>query len=451
MNWTFAIFAVTTVTTIGVVSSGAKADSPKSSKPAIKVPAKPTYATDVAKIINDRCVECHRPGEVGPFSLVKFEDAKKWSQMIAATTGSRRMPPWKAKEGYGSFKHENRLSETEIATLKVWADQGAPRGAKEKEPKPPTFSGGEWTLGKPDTIIEPERAYNLAPEGEDVYRNFVIPTNFAEPRFVRAIDVKPGNSKVVHHVIMFLDERGASDKLVAGTTDGQPGYIGQGGGVGFIPSGSLGGWAPGIRATYLNEGTAYRINPGTRLVMQVHYHKSGKPETDKTRVALYFAKEAPEREMKLNWLFNFAVNIPAGEKAYKMRKEYVYREDVTIHQTMPHMHLLGRDMKSWFELPDGTVKPLVHVDDWDFNWQLNYSLKEPLKLPKGTKQIVEATYDNSSDNPHNPNNPPKRVTWGEETNDEMFLMVTAYTFDSPSAAANSRRSRLQSLLQRVRR
>ena len=150
-------------------------------------------------------------------------------------------------------------------------------------------------------------------------------------------------------------------------------------------------------------------------------------------------------------IFNFGVNIPAGEKAYKLRKEYVYQDDVTIHQTMPHMHLLGRDMKSWFELPDGTIKPLVHVDDWDFNWQLNYALKEPLKLPKGTKQIVEAVYDNSSDNPHNPNNPPKRVTWGEETTDEMFLMVTAYTFDNPDATANTRRTRLQSLLQRLRR
>jgi hypothetical protein len=211
--------------------------------------------------------------------------------------------------------------------------------------------------------------------------------------------------------------------------DGQEGYETEGGGVDFLPSGSLGGWAPGLEPRRTPEGTAFRLEPGANFVLQVHYHKSGKEETDLTKVGLYLDKNAPTREMNLHWMFNFNVNIPPGKADHKLRREYTIPADVTVYGAMPHMHLLGRTMKSWYELPDGTTKPLVYIDDWDFNWQLMYSLKQPLKLPKGTKQIVEATYDNSSANPRNPNDPPKRVTWGEQTTDEMFLLISSYTVD----------------------
>lgn len=415
---------------LGTAAFGAIAFSAanRGETPPVKAPAKPTYAKDIAPILNSRCVECHRPGEVAPFSLVGYENAKKWAGMTAGVAEKGIMPPWKAAEGFGEFKDANRLTAIEIETLRNWHKRGAPRGDKKLEPATPTFSS-DWKLGKPDLIVGPAKPFKLEAEGADVYRNFVIKSTFAEPVWVKAIDVKPGNKKVVHHVIAFLDKGRAAAELEKRQNDGQEGYTSPGGGTGFTPSGALGGWAPGVRARHSPSGVAFKLDPGTTIVMQVHYHKSGKPEEDQTQLALYFAKEPVEREMGLHWTFNFNLNIPPGEKAHKMTRTYTYNQDETIYSVMPHMHLLGKSMKSWLELPDGTTKPLVHVDNWDFNWQLVYALKEPIKVPKGTKQVIEAVYDNSADNPNNPNSPPKAVHWGEETTDEMFLLITAFTRD----------------------
>jgi hypothetical protein len=215
--------------------------------------------------------------------------------------------------------------------------------------------------------------------------------------------------------------------LEAANKDGQEGYTGPAGGTGFMPSGSLGGWAPGTNARMAPTGVAFKIDPGEEIVLQVHYHKTGKQEEDLTKIGLYLAKEPIDKELYLNWIFNFGLNIPAGEKEYKSRRTVTWKEDVTLYASMPHMHFLGRKMKSWLEFPDGTIKPLIQVDDWDFNWQLTYAFKEPIKVPAGTKQIVEAVYDNSAENLRNPNTPPARVTFGEKTTDEMFLMIIPYT------------------------
>jgi len=408
--------------------------SPKVASKAAKV-RKITYAGDVAKILNDRCVTCHRPGEVAPFSLIGYENAKKWSHMTSHVTDNRLMPPWKAVKGYGEFRDENRLTDDEIATIKQWDSQGAPRGSKNAEPATPKFPSDEWTLGKPDIVLSPSKPFKLGPEGPDLYRNFVLHNDSTKPLWINASDVRPGNKKIVHHVITFLDKFHGSKKFLNESKDGQEGYTSDGGGVGFLPSGSLGGWAPGIRARYAPKGTAFLVEPGTDFVLQVHYHCSGKEEEDQTKVGLYLAKEPIEQEINLQWLFNFQVNITPGEKEYKLRREFTVPADVTMYSVMPHMHLLGKSMKAWLEFPDGTVKPLVHVDDWDFNWQLNYVFKDPIRVPKGTKEVVEAVYDNSADNPRNPNNPPKRVTWGEETTDEMFLMIATYTVDGQKVGA----------------
>lgn len=399
-------------------------DKPKET---LKVPAKPTYAEHVAPILNTKCVQCHRPGEVAPFSLIGYDNAKKWAAMTSVVTHSKQMPPWKAKAGYGEFADDAQLSPEQIEILKLWNDQGAPRGNKAKEPKPPTFNS-EWFLGKPDLVVSQKSPYSITPEGTDEYRNFVIPTNFKEPVWVKAMDVKPGNPRVVHHVIVFLDNNGQSEKLAAKTTDGREGYE-TFGGVGFVPNGSFGGWAPGLQARKLPEGKAFKLEPGARLVMQVHYNKSGKPETDQTKVGLYFSKEPVEQEVELAWLFNIFLKIPAGEKAHKQVYRQIIPADITVYSVMPHMHLLGKEMKAWVERPDKTVTPLIHVQNWDFNWQLNYLYKEPVKIPKGSKIIVEAIYDNSSDNPNNPSNPPKPVNVGERTTDEMQLLVASYTVD----------------------
>lgn len=386
---------------------------------------KATYASHTAKIINDHCIECHRPGEVAPFSLIGYENSKKWAPMIAQVAESRKMPPWKAVEGYGEFHDANRLTPLEIETLKQWNLDGAPRGDSKLEPKIPSFSS-EWTLGTPDVVLEPAGDFKVKADGNDVYRNFAIKTNFTETKWVRAMDVRPGNKRVVHHVIGFLDEQGRSLARETAQKDGQPGYSSFGG-VGFTPNGSLGGWAPGSRARFTPDGTAFELKPGTTIVLQVHYHPTGKPEVDRTKIGLYFAKERPKKPMQLAWLANIFFKIPPGEKAHFVRSSFVAPGDMTIYAAMPHMHLLGRSMKVEAELPTGEKIPIVYIDDWDFNWQMTYMLKQPVRIPRGTKIIVETVFDNSDSNPNQPNNPPKSVTCGEETTDEMLLLVLGIT------------------------
>lgn len=427
IDWKLGIVACGALSA-GWFLSQAPGAAPAASPTALAVPENPTYAEHIAPMLNDHCVECHRPGEVAPFSLVGYQEASKRAPMLAFITGARRMPPWKPVHGFGEFLDENRLTDVEIATLKKWAEAGAPRGDASKEPKPPTFSS-QWSLGDPDLILTTQRPFKLHSEGPDVYRNFVLKTSFKETRWVQAMDVRPGNTAIVHHVIAFVDAKGRSHELEKRTTDGQEGYT-TFGGPGFNPDSSFGGWAPGLRAKRTPARTGFRLEPGATVVMQVHYHPNGKPEADQTRLALYFAKEPVRQEMRLAWMANPLFSIPAGAKAHEVKLDYPIPADVTVHAVMPHMHLLGRTMKAEAVLPDRSVKPIVFIDDWDFNWQMNYTLKEPLKLPRGSRVRVVGTYDNSADNPNNPNDPPKPITWGEETTDEMFLFIAAYTVDS---------------------
>lgn len=426
-----AIFALSAVAICGFVKP--MLETPEGASDGAKAKA-PTYAEVVAPILNRSCVSCHHDGAVAPFSLVGYDNAKKWSANIASVTGKRIMPPWKAVPGYGEFLDDHQLSDGDISTLKEWHEKGAPRGDRKKEPAAPTFAS-EWVMGEPDLIVQPDKPYKLDAEGDDVYRNFVLKNTFDHPVWVSAIDVKPGNPKIVHHEITFIDSGTAAKRLEEANKDGQLGYTTSGGGAGFMPSGTLGGWAPGITPRSTPPGTAFLVKPGSTLVMQVHYHKNGKPEEDLTRLGLYFAKEPIKKEMKLDWVFNFGIQIPAGDKAHKETAQNSIDHDVTLYSAMPHMHLLGHSMKASVELPDGTTKPLVWVDNWDFNWQLSYAFKEPLKIPKGSKIHVEATYDNSADNPRNPHDPPKEVTWGEQTTDEMFLLIVSYTLDNQDLTA----------------
>jgi hypothetical protein len=386
---------------------------------------------DVAPILNEHCVSCHRPGDVGPFSLVGYDNAKKYSAMILSATSSKRMPPWKAVHGYGSFLDENVLSTDKLATLKKWNDAGAPKGKEKATSIPKALPKGEWALGKPSFTLTPKKAFKLGAEGDDVYRNFVFDLGNTEPVYVTAMDVLPGNKKVVHHVIAFLDAKGQSVRHEQRNTDGQEGYSTTGGGVGFMPSGALGGWAPGVRARHTAKGMAFVVNPGTKIVCQVHYHKSGKDELDQTRLGIYTTPEKPEKVSDIYWAANPMFKIPAGEKNHRVAWTETIPADATIYTVMPHMHLLGKSMKARIVTPEGKEIPLVFVDQWDFNWQLVYNLKDPLFVTKGTKLHIEAFYDNSTDNPHNPNQKPRAVTWGEQTTDEMALLVVGYAAGKP--------------------
>jgi hypothetical protein len=385
----------------------------------------------VAPIINEHCVSCHRPGDVGPFSLIGYENAKKYSSMISDSTEAKRMPPWKAVHGYGEFLDENVLTADKKELLKKWHEGGAKRGDKSKEPKPPKFPATEWILGKPDVILSSKKPYKLDSEGDDVYRNFVFDLGNTEPVYVTAMDVLPGNRKVVHHVIAFLDAQGQSVKREQRNTDGQEGYSTTGGGIGFMPSGALGGWAPGVRPRHTGQGMAFVVQPGTKIVAQVHYHKSGKSEVDQTKLGLYVTKEKPKQTADIYWAANPMFRIPAGAENHKVAWTETVPTDATIYTVMPHMHLLGKSMKAKVIMEDGKEIPLVFVDKWDFNWQLVYALKEPLFVKRGTKISVEAYYDNSTKNLNNPNATPKAVTWGEQTTDEMALLVVGYAAGKP--------------------
>lgn len=390
----------------------------------------PTYAHDVASILRAKCEGCHRPGEVAPFELQSYRQASAWSKDIKKYTQSRQMPPWKPADGYGNFadEHNINLNDGERATLARWADAGAPLGNPKQVPPPRKFASG-WKLGEPDLIITPERGYHLGADGDDVYRNFVVKTNVSEDRWVRAVEVHPGNRAIVHHVINYIDANGVSDRLEGKEKDGEPGYTSFGG-PGFVPTGFLGGWAPGNDPTVLPDGVGNKLPKNSRIVVQVHYHKNGKPESDRTQIGLYFCRKPVDKIAYPNLVLNFGFRIQPGETHHEAKATTTLSSDSHVLSVMPHMHLLGREMKLWATLPDGSEKPLVWIKDWDFNWQATYTLTKPLALPKGTKVHLLAYYDNSDKNPRNPNiKNPRSVTWGEQTTDEMCVAFLTYTKD----------------------
>lgn len=411
-----------------VVAAGATGDSGAKSAPA-KAPGKavkaPTYARDVASIIQTNCSSCHRPGEVAPFSLLSYEDSRKRAKQIAAVAKSRFMPPWKA-DSHGEFQDERRLTDDQIATLTAWAETGAPAGNMKDAPAPPKFGSG-WKLGEPDKIVGLPEPYKLEAEGRDVYRCFVIPSGADTDKYISALEVKPGNRAVVHHVIAYLDTSGMARKL--DEADPGPGYSTHGGGPGFIPSGFLGGWAPGNEPRRLPAGVGNALPKNSDIVLEVHYHKSGKPETDQTTVGLYYSREPISKRVRMLPVINPFLHIPAGASRHEVTAGMPVLQDITVLNVTPHMHLLGRDMKVVAARPDKSEKPIVNVPDWDFNWQITYVYKEPVKLPAGSRVSLTAHYDNSTNNPRNPNKTPRDVTWGEQTTDEMCIAFLGYTMD----------------------
>lgn len=398
-------------------------------KAVVKAPAKtsaPTWSRDIAPIMFNNCASCHRPGEVAPFPLLSYADAKKHARQIALVTQTRFMPPWKAVPGHGDFTDENRLSDAQLATIQKWVEAGAPEGDPKAAPSAPQFKPG-WQLGEPDAVLQAEEDFALAADGDDVYRCFVVPTSYSEDRYISAMEVRPGNRGVVHHVIAYIDTRGAARRR--DEADPGPGYTSFGG-PGFVPAGTLGGWAPGNAPHHLPAGTGILLPKGADVVLQVHYHKSGKAETDRTRVGVHFTEGPVDKRVRFLMVINPFLRIPAGDASHLVRAERTLPADITVLAVMPHMHLLGREMTVTAKLPEGDEKKMVKVEDWDFNWQMSYTFKEPLKLPKGSRIDVEARYDNSTNNPRNPSNPPRDVTWGEQTTDEMCIAFMPYTVDA---------------------
>lgn len=408
---------------------------------------KVTFSRDIAPIVNANCVACHRAGEVAPFPLTSYEEVAKHAKQIARVTGDRIMPPWKPEENYGHFCNERRLTEPEIALIGDWAKSGAPEGDKIDLPPLPQFSS-DWALGQPDLVVSMPKPFKIPAGGRDIYRCFVLPLDVPEDKYVTAVEFRPGAKSVVHHALFFLDNSGAARKLETANTDGQPGYRSFGG-PGIAPSGGLGGWAPGVVPNFLPDGIGQAVRRGANgvdLMLQVHYHPDGKEHMDQSRVALYFSKKPVGRIAVSIPLQTRDIDIPAGESHYVRTKSITLPADVTVIGMFPHMHLVGKQMKVTATLPSGEVEPLIWIKDWQFQWQDQYRFVDPIKLPRGTRVDVEAIYDNSANNPDNPNSPPKRVRHGEQTTDEMCICFAQILVPNAPGMTNLREKFRQQFL-----
>lgn len=419
----------------------------------------PTYHRDVAPILQGRCQDCHRPGQVAPFALLDYDHARRRASDLLLVAETGRMPPWPASAEYGGpFRDARTMTAEEVEVLRAWVDAGAPEGDPADAPPPREFPSSDWALGEPDLILTMLEPYELGAAGEDEFRVFVLPTDLPGDRWIRAVDFRPGNRRVVHHVIAATDNSGRAREL--DEADPAPGYSAVGGFGDGVPIRSfLPIWTPGCTPHPAPEGTGYFLPKGGDVLIQVHYHKSGKVERDATSIGLYFSQEPLEREVRTGFVFpevstlqalkarakligsdrrpslneflGEVLVIPPGEGDFEVRGSTregammgrPLRRDVLVTGVMPHMHWLGKDFTFDAVLPDETRVPLIRIDDWDFNWQGTYSFGEPVFLPAGSWLEVVAHFDNSADNPANPHDPPRTVRWGDGTNDEMCIGI----------------------------
>ncbi len=391
----------------------------------------PTFTRDIAPLVDQNCMTCHRPGEVGPFSLTSYAEVKRKARSILKAVDAGLMPPWPARS-HGEFLNERTLTAAQKQLLHDWVLAGAPEGAPADLPPAPQFTAG-WQLGPPDLEVAPAQAFTISADGDDVYECFILPTHESADRWVRAAELRPGNRKVVHHALLFIDTTGAARRLAAdaGSGDRYAAF----GGVGFAPQGGLGGWAPGITPIPLPTGVGYFLPKGADIVLQIHYHKDGKPESDLTRVGISFCRGPVDKRYRSIPLLYRALDIPAGDSHYAIERTFPRApRSITLLSVTPHMHWLGRQMKVSVQFPDGTRRTLVDVPNWDFNWQTIYRYRVPVEIPRGSLFTLEASYDNSTGNPRNPNRIPKEVRWGEQTTDEMCLAFLGYTLDSEHLA-----------------
>lgn len=371
-------------------------------------PVVPVFTRDIAPIFYKHCAVCHHDGEVAPFALITYEDAKKRARLIGDVTRTRLMPPWKPVPGYNHFAHERRLTDFEIRTIQRWVATGAREGNPAALPPAPQFSA-DWKLGKPDLIVQLAKPFDVPAEGLDVYECFIVPMNLPHDTFIRAVEFRPSNRRVIHHSLMFVDTRQSSKE------SSYPCF----GTLGFFPTLGIGGWSPGMGPVRMLEGTAPPLQAGSKLAVQVHYHPDGKPEQDQWSVGFYFTNQAPVRRVVDVGLSSNAIDIPAGDAHYVVRAHFTIPIAIDAVGIIPHAHLLCREMRGWAILPDGRKQWLLNLRDWDFNWQDQFEYAHPIRLPADSEIHMEFVYDNSEANPRNPNSPPKRVTWGPGTNDEM--------------------------------
>jgi mono/diheme cytochrome c family protein len=390
---------------------------PVAFSPAAQSQSLVTFNKEIAPILYSRCATCHRPDGAAPFELISYESAKRRATQIAEATRSRLMPPWKAEPGYGgAFVDQHPLTSEQIDLIDRWAKEGAAEGSPGDRPRVPSFPSG-WQLGSPDQVLTFSEPYLLAAGGADTLRVFVIPIPTASRRYVRGLEFRPGNSSVVHHANIRIDRTPRSRQLDA--DDPQPGYEGLMANSAMYPDGHFLGWTPGQVAPLLPKGLAWTLDPGTDLVVELHLQPTGKPEKIAPSFGLYYTSEPPSRTPAMLRLGRQDIDIPAGENAYTVTDSYVLPVNVELEAVQPHAHYRAREVRGTATLPDGTMRWLIYIKDWDFRWQHVYRLAKPFALPRGTVLSMQYTYDNSAANPRNPKRPPERAHWGQRSSDEM--------------------------------
>jgi Tfp pilus assembly protein PilF len=412
--------------------------------------ARPTFTRDIAPIIFSNCAMCHHEGGAGPFPLMNYEQVKSHARQIASVTRSRFMPPWLAAEQRLKFVDERRLTAGQIALIQGWYEQGAPEGKASDLPASPKFEE-EWFLGRPDLIVKAEKPYTLSASGSDQYWNFVLPVPITKTRWLRAVDIRPGEKRLVHHANMLVDRTGSARLM-----EKEPG-AGFGGmeisldSEAFDPDSHFLFWKPGSVPYNEPDGMAMRLDPGNNLLLNLHLQPSGKEELVQSSVGLYFTdKPATLHPMLLQLQNDKALDIAAGEPNFVVTTDLTLPLDVDVLAIYPHTHYLGRDLLATATLPDRTKETLIHIPHWDLKWQGVFRYEEPVRLPKGTKIEMRYVYDNSIDNVNNPNQPPVRVKAGNRASDEMaHLWLQVLPVDAETNGIDSRAVLMEALAQRT--
>ncbi len=388
-----------------------------------------TYSEHIAPIIYSHCTQCHRPGEIAPFPLTNYNEVKSYDGMIKYVTGIQYMPPWKAEVGYQHYQKENYMTASEIQLIADWVNAGSPQGNPALEPPLPVFPSGS-RVGTPDLTISFAQPHPIPGNNTDEYRYFVVPTGLTQDKDLVALEMRPGNPAMVHHALFWEDTTGQSAADDAQT----PEYGYPSGTLQILQGGALDKqlptYVPGQKPTVLSNGMAYRMHAGSDLLVQVHYAPSPVATSDSSSFNLFFAPTPAQRYVKSHVMvpfFGTIVNnggifwIPANQTR-EFHGVYTMPEDASLLSVMPHMHKLGTHWKVYAVKPNGDTVNIVKINSWDFNWQSNFDLKHPLYLPQGTKIHGFAGYDNTTNNIHNPNNPPQGIGWGENTSDEMYWL-----------------------------
>ena len=384
-----------------------------------QVPSTPTFAHDIAPLVYRYCAPCHRPGEAGPFPLLSYSDVKRRATLIATVTRRRYMPPWLPEPGYGDFVGDVHLSAAQIQTITDWVKAGAPEGPPSEVPAPPHFQEG-WQLGRPDLILEAPEAHPLPASGPDVYWNFIFTPNITKTRYVRAIEIRPGERRLVHHANLLIDRMGTSHLQEASPGKGFGGMDLEIMRSPFDPAGHFLFWKQGSRPYEQPDGYSWRLDPGNELALNSHLQPSGKPEQVRPSIGLYFTDKPPTHFPLLVQLENDpALDIPPGARDFVVSDDFTLPMDADVLAVYPHAHYLGKLLEGYATLPSGRRTWLIRIPDWDSNWQAVYHYRKPVFLPKGSVISMRYHYDNSSGNVRNPNQPPRRVRAGNRATDEM--------------------------------